>query len=92
MFRSPSCTIIYYHAVPRCMMLKFAAFTSEVEFPFWATLASQKIENDKLDDAARGLLGVYEIRPRDQPESSCRIQIHSDALTSQTSVKQVSEK
>ncbi|KAI4193613.1 MAG: hypothetical protein LQ350_008228 [Teloschistes chrysophthalmus] len=34
-------------------MLKFATFTSEVELPFYTSLASLKIDHDKLDDSWR---------------------------------------
>ena len=62
-------------------MLKFATFTSDIELPFYTSLASHKINHDKLDDSARRLLGLYEIRSSDSPESSCRLQIHGNALT-----------
>ena len=61
--------------------LRFATFTSDIELPFYTSLASHKINHDKLDDSARRLLGVYEIRPQDNPESSNRIQLHGNALT-----------
>ena len=62
-------------------MLKFATFTSDIELPFYTSLASHKINHDKLDDSARKLLGLYEIRPSDAPEASCRLQVHGNALT-----------
>ena len=62
-------------------MLKFATFTSDIELPFYTSLASHKINHDKLDDSARKLLGLYEIRPTDTPEASCRLQVHGNALT-----------
>lgn len=62
-------------------MLKFATLTSDIELPFYTSLASYKINHDKLDDSARRLLGLYEIRPSEAPEASCRIQIHGNALT-----------
>lgn len=63
-------------------MLKFATFTSDIELPFYTSLASHKINHDKLDDSARRLLGLYEVRSSDSPEISCRLQIHGNALTS----------
>ncbi|CAD6592247.1 MAG: Autophagy protein 7 [Alectoria sarmentosa] len=63
-------------------MLKFATFTSDIELPFYTSLASHKINHDKLDDSARRLLGLYEIRSTDSPEASCRLQIHGNALAS----------
>ena len=65
-------------------MLKFATFTSDIELPFYTSLASHKINHDKLDDSARKLLGLYEIRPSDAPEASCRLQVHGNALTNDT--------
>lgn len=62
-------------------MLKFATFTSDIELPFYISLASHKINHDKLDDSARRLLGLYDIRSSDSPEASCRLQIHGNALT-----------
>lgn len=69
-------------------MLKFATFTSDIELPFYTSLASHKINHDKLDDSARKLLGLYEIRSNDTPGSSCRLQVHSNALTNDASVVQ----
>ncbi|KAL2045074.1 hypothetical protein N7G274_002849 [Stereocaulon virgatum] len=62
-------------------MLRFATFTSDIELPFYTSLASHKINHDKLDDSARRLLGLYEIRQNDTPEASCRLQVHGNALT-----------
>lgn len=62
-------------------MLKFATLTSDIELPFYTSLASFKINHDRLDDSARRLLALYELRPADAPEASCRIQIHGNALT-----------
>ena len=62
--------------------MKYVPFASDIEIPFYASLASHKINHDKLDDSARKVLGLYEIRPSDAPESSCRMQIHGNALTS----------
>ncbi|KAL8716012.1 MAG: hypothetical protein Q9220_000679 [cf. Caloplaca sp. 1 TL-2023] len=65
-------------------MLRFATFTSDIELPFYTSLASLKINHDKLDDSSRQLLGLYEIRPLDAPDASCRLQVHGDALTGDT--------
>ncbi|PKY02900.1 autophagy ubiquitin-activating enzyme ApgG [Aspergillus campestris IBT 28561] len=62
--------------------MQYAPFASDIELPFFTALASLKINHDKLDDSARKVLGLYEIRPTDTPETSCRMQIHGDALTS----------
>lgn len=66
---------------PGMELLKFATFTSDIELPFYASLASHKINHDKLDDSARRLLGLYEVRPSNAPEASCRMQVHGNALT-----------
>lgn len=63
-------------------ILRFATFVSDIELPFYTSLASHKINHDKLDDSARRLLGFYELRPGDDPNTSCRMQIHGNALTS----------
>ena len=62
-------------------MLKFATLSSDIELPFYTSLASHKINHDKLDDSARRLLGLYEIKSSDSPENSCRLQVHGNALT-----------
>ncbi|KAL8733175.1 MAG: hypothetical protein Q9181_003688 [Wetmoreana brouardii] len=64
-------------------MLKFATLTSDIELPFYTSLASLKINHDKLDDSWRQLLGLYELRPTDAPEASCRLQVHGNSLTSE---------
>lgn len=63
-------------------MLKFATFKSDIELPFYASLASLKIDHDRLDESSRRILGLYEVRTTDSPESSCRLQVHGNALTS----------
>ena len=63
-------------------MLKFATFISDIELPFYTSLASHKINHDKLNDSARSLVGLYEIRPSDLPDVSCRLQLHGNALIS----------
>lgn len=62
--------------------MQYTPFASDIELPFYSSLATFKINHDKLDDSARKLLGLYEIRASDKPESSCRMQIHGNALTS----------
>lgn len=62
--------------------LQFATFTSEIELPFYSALFASKLDYDKLDDSARGVLGLYEPRLQ-EPDSSCRMQILGNALTSQ---------
>ncbi|EXJ93022.1 autophagy-like protein 7 [Capronia epimyces CBS 606.96] len=62
--------------------MQYVPFASDIEIPFYAALASHKINHDKLDDSARKLLGLYEIRPGDAKEHSCRMQIRANALTS----------
>ncbi|PYH84944.1 E1-like protein-activating [Aspergillus uvarum CBS 121591] len=60
----------------------YAPFASDIELPFYTALTSQKINHDKLDDSARQVLGLYELRPTDAPNASCRMQIHGNALSS----------
>jgi ubiquitin-like modifier-activating enzyme ATG7 len=60
--------------------LQFVPFTSEIELPFYSALFSSKLEYDKLDDSARGIVGVYEARDV-EPDASCKLQILGSALT-----------
>lgn len=69
-------------AQPEELTMQYVPFASDIEIPFYASLASHKINHDKLDDSARKVLGLYEIRPSDAKENSCRMQIHGNALTS----------
>ncbi|OQE44242.1 hypothetical protein PENCOP_c002G07175 [Penicillium coprophilum] len=62
--------------------MQYTPFASDIELPFYTSLASHKINHDKLDDSARPVLGLYEIRPSDPEAASCRVQIHGNALTS----------
>lgn len=61
--------------------MQYVPFVSDIEIPFYASLANHKINHDKLDDSARKVLGLYEVRPADVKEHSCRMQIHGNALT-----------
>ena len=61
--------------------LQFAPWTSDIELAFYAALATLKINHDRLNDSARKVLGLYEVRPGDRPENSSRMQIHGTALT-----------
>lgn len=67
-------------------MLRFAALSSDIELPFYISLAFHKLNHDKLDDSTRRVLGLYEIRPLDLPDTSCRMQLHGNALTNDMSV------
>ncbi|KAJ5670220.1 Ubiquitin-like modifier-activating enzyme atg7 [Penicillium maclennaniae] len=62
--------------------MQYTPFASDIELPFYTALASHKINHDKLDDSARSVLGLYEIRSSDAANASCRMQIHGNALTS----------
>ncbi|KAJ9614086.1 Autophagy protein 7 [Cladophialophora chaetospira] len=62
--------------------MQYVPFASDIEIPFYTSLASHKINHDKLDDSARKLLGLYEIRPSDSKDHSCRMQVHANALKS----------
>jgi ubiquitin-like modifier-activating enzyme ATG7 len=61
--------------------LQYAPWVSDIELAFYSSLASLKINHDKLDSSARKVLGLYEINHKDQPERSTRMQIHGTALT-----------
>ena len=61
--------------------LQFAPWSSDIELSFYSALASRKINHDKLDDAARKLLGRYEIQPALPPERSAHMQIHGNAFS-----------
>ncbi|KAJ5668798.1 Ubiquitin-like modifier-activating enzyme atg7 [Penicillium macrosclerotiorum] len=62
--------------------MQYTPFASDIELPFYTALASHKINHDKLDDSARFVLGLYEIRSTDSENVSCRMQIHANALSS----------
>ncbi|CAI6335424.1 unnamed protein product [Periconia digitata] len=62
--------------------LRFAPWQSDVDVQFYAALAHIKINHDRLNDSARKVLGLYEVRPGDHSARSMRIQIHPNALTS----------
>lgn len=66
--------------------LQFATFTSEIELPFYSALFASKLDYDKLDESARGVLGLYEPR-LEEPDASCKMQILGNALTSQEYVR-----
>jgi ubiquitin-like modifier-activating enzyme ATG7 len=60
--------------------MQYAPYASDIELPFYTALASHKINHDKLNDSARSVLGLYEIRSTDADNASCRIQIYGNAL------------
>jgi ubiquitin-like modifier-activating enzyme ATG7 len=62
--------------------IQHAPWTSDIELAFYAALGNLKIDKDRLDDSARRVLGLYEIRQADAPERSARMQVHANALTS----------
>ena len=62
--------------------IKFAPWQSDVDVQFYAALAHIKLNHDKLDDSARKVLGLYDVRPGDHPSRSSRMQILNNALTS----------
>ncbi|KAL9063854.1 MAG: hypothetical protein Q9157_008057 [Trypethelium eluteriae] len=55
--------------------IQFTPWTSDIELSFFSALASLKLNHDGLDDSARKVLGLYEVRPGDAPTRSCRMQI-----------------
>ena len=54
--------------------VKYASFESAIELPFYYSLASHKIDYDKLDDSPRRVLGQY------APWDGQRMQIQGKAL------------
>lgn len=66
--------------------VKFAAFTSQIELPFYSALFSSKLDYAKLDDSARFVLGVYEANPSATPDEATRMQILGNALTNNSYV------
>ena len=64
--------------------MQYVPFISSIEIPFYASLASHKIDTSKLDDTPIPVQGLYEIRPSDPKDHSCRLQIHSNALSPTT--------
>lgn len=62
--------------------LQYAPFISDIDLPFYSSLANSKINHDMLDDSVKRVLGVYEVRPADSVSRSCRMQILANALTS----------
>jgi ubiquitin-like modifier-activating enzyme ATG7 len=60
----------------------YKPWASDIELAFYATLGNLKIEKDKLDDSARRVLGLYEIRPGEASERSARMQIQHNSLVS----------
>ncbi|KAI9727361.1 MAG: Autophagy protein 7 [Chrysothrix sp. TS-e1954] len=60
--------------------LQFAPWSSDLDLSFYSALASRKINHDRLDDAARKLVGRYELRATDLPEHSARMQFPGNAL------------
>jgi ubiquitin-like modifier-activating enzyme ATG7 len=62
--------------------MQYTPFASDIELPFYSSLASLKLNHDKLDDSVRKVLGIYELRAADAPEASSRMQIRGNALLS----------
>jgi ubiquitin-like modifier-activating enzyme ATG7 len=61
--------------------IQHAPWISAIDLPFFATLGSLKIDKDRLDDSARKVLGLYQLRPDDPAENTPRMGIHDTALT-----------
>lgn len=66
--------------------LKFAAFSSQIELPFYTALFASKLDIDKLDDSARFVLGIYEANPTATPDESARMQVLGNALVNNSYV------
>lgn len=71
--------------------MQYVPFASDIEIPFYASLAQYKIDHAQLDDSPIPITGLYEIRPNDPKEYSCRMQIHGDALAMSASATAPSE-
>lgn len=71
---------------PNMSEVKYSAFTSQIELPFYSALFSSKLDHAKLDDSARFVLGVYEANPAALPDEGTRMQILGNALTNNTYV------
>lgn len=61
--------------------IKFAAFSSQLELPFYASLFKYKLDHGKLDDSARFVLGTYEPNLGPNSDDGSRMQILGNALT-----------
>ena len=61
--------------------MQYVPLISDIEIPFYATLATHKINTAKLDSSPLPVHGLYEIRPSDAREHSCRLQILANALS-----------
>lgn len=60
--------------------MKYAPFSSLIELPFYYSLASHKIDHDKLDESPRTVVGQY------VPHDGGRMQVHGSALTADSYV------
>ncbi|EER28207.1 Autophagy protein 7 [Coccidioides posadasii str. Silveira] len=60
--------------------MQYTPFISDIEIPFFSSLATLKLNHDKLDDSIHNILGFYEVRPSDPQEVSCRMQVPGNAL------------
>lgn len=66
---------------PKMAALQFAAFSSQIELPFYSSLFASKLDHDKLDDSVRFVLGIYEPQAQIDPDAATKMQIHGNALT-----------
>lgn len=66
----------------KAQALKFVPFKSDIELDFYASLANHKINHDKLNDAPRRVVGLYENRPKEDTGLACRMKFHGSALAS----------
>lgn len=66
--------------------IKFAAFSSQLELPFYTSLFKFKLDHGKLDDSARSVLGIYEPNTGAKSEDGARMQILGNALTNSSYV------
>jgi hypothetical protein len=61
--------------------IRYAPWQSDLEFGFYAQLASLKIDKDKLESPMRKVLGLYKVEQTESPANSMKMQLHSHALT-----------
>jgi len=79
--KAPALLLFILQQANMSVPLQYAPWISDIELAFYSSLASIKINHDRLESAARKVLGQYEINPKDSPERSTRMQIHGNALT-----------
>jgi ubiquitin-like modifier-activating enzyme ATG7 len=62
--------------------IKFVPFRSDLELGFYTNVFQTKLEDAKLDDSARPIIGLY-TPGTGEPALSARMLVNSNALTAQ---------